>query len=149
MALPQAALEQLAFPVLGADQIARLRPFAKLENTNSNDVLFEAGQANYNLIVVLKGTTNIVDRANGDHVLKASGPGQFNGELGLLNGQRAFAACIVDEPGQVLLLPPAAVPRNHRLRPGHQQHFRYRLCGPSPASYGEFNCVSHHHRQRT
>jgi thioredoxin reductase (NADPH) len=42
-------------------------------------------------------------------VLQASGPGQFNGELGLLNGQRAFAACIVDEPGQVLLLPPAAV----------------------------------------
>jgi thioredoxin reductase (NADPH) len=109
MAFPRSVLEQLAYPVLDVAQIARLRPFGRVKVTHRDEVLFEAGTSNYDLVVVLEGATNFVDRANSDHVLKTNGPGEFNGELGLINGQKAFAACIVSEPGHVLMVPPARV----------------------------------------
>ena len=47
---------------------------------------------------MLEGQTRIVDRANDDRVIRTS-PGEFDGELGILTGQRAFVACVVAEPG--------------------------------------------------
>ena len=104
-----AILEQQAFPVLGSAQIARLRAFGTVKATTAGEVLFDIGDPDYGLVVVLDGETAVVDRANRDKVLKTSGPGEFNGELGLLNGQGAFAACIIRKSGKVLLVPRAAV----------------------------------------
>jgi thioredoxin reductase (NADPH) len=95
--------EQQAFPVLDVPQIARLRAFGTVKDTHPGEVLFDVGEC------ALEGATDIVDRANTDHVLKTSGPGEFNGELGLLTGQSAFTACIISKPGKVLIVPPAGV----------------------------------------
>ncbi|WP_046863891.1 FAD-dependent oxidoreductase [Microvirga massiliensis] len=109
MANTFSVLEEQAFPVLTSEQIARLGSFGASKATQPGDILFDVGDSGYSLVVVLEGRTDIVDRANGDHVLKTSGPGEFNGELGLLTGQSTFAACIVRQAGKVLLVPPASV----------------------------------------
>ena len=103
-------LRRQAFPVLDAAQIAALRPFASERATQPGDVLFEIGESYYPLVEVLAGKTQILERSEGaDRVIKESGPGEFHGELGMLTGQRAFAACVVAAPGRVLLVQPAAV----------------------------------------
>ena len=109
MASTPSISEQQAFPVLDVPQIARLRAFGTVKDTHPGEVLFDVGECAYSLVVVLEGATDIVDRANTDHVLKTSGPGEFNGELGLLTGQSAFTACIISKPGKVLIVPPAGV----------------------------------------
>jgi len=59
---------------------------------------------------VLAGRTEIIDRTDGaDHLITGAGPGEFNGELGLLTGQTVYATCIVREPGEVLVVPASAV----------------------------------------
>ncbi|HEX5500495.1 MAG TPA: FAD-dependent oxidoreductase, partial [Thermomicrobiales bacterium] len=103
-------LRRQAKIALDNDDIARLLPFGAVRATRVGDVLFEVGEANYPLVVNLSGRTDIIDRSEGgEFVLQSSGPGEFNGELGLLTGQVAFAACIVREAGEALIIPPDAV----------------------------------------
>ncbi len=110
MSDPQSEIQRQAFPVLTDEQIALLRPFGEVHPTQAGDVLFEVGDATYPLVVVLSGQTAILDRSEGsDQLITTTGPGGFNGELGLLTGQMVFAACVVREPGEVLLIPPAGV----------------------------------------
>lgn len=85
-----------AFPVLEGPQIAKLRSFGMTRKTYADEVLIEIGNAIPGLFVVLDGQTRIVDRVNDDRVIRASGPGEFNGELGILTGQRVFVACVPD-----------------------------------------------------
>ena len=73
-------------------------------------MLFDVGDSPYPLVVVLSGRTEIIDRSDGgEFFIKTSGPGEFDAELGLLTGQAAFAASIVREAGEVLLIPQAGV----------------------------------------
>jgi len=112
MAMTQQQLEQQAFPLLTERQIGLLRAFGEERPTAAGDVLFEVGDPSYHLVVVLAGRTAIVERTDGEgRVIKESGPGEFHGELGLLTGQTVFAACVVVEPGVVLLVPPAQLRR--------------------------------------
>ncbi len=91
--------------VLDEREIALLRPFGAVQTTRVGDVLFEVGDAPYPLVVVLAGRTEIVDRSDGgEFVIKSSGPGEFDGELGLLTGQPAFAASVVREAGAALVV---------------------------------------------
>ena len=102
--------QQQAFPVLTDEQIELLRPFGEVRRTQGGDVLYEVGDAAYPLVVVLSGRTAIIDRSDeSDQLITTTGPGEFNGELGLLTGQTVFAACVVREPGEVLILPPDCV----------------------------------------
>src|SRR5918996_2492048 len=110
MSDPRSEIQPQAFPLLTDEQIALLRPFGEVRPTQAGEVLFEVGDATYPLVVVLSGETAIIDRSDGsDQEIATTGPGGFNGELGLLTGQMVFAACVVREPGEVLVVPPAAV----------------------------------------
>jgi thioredoxin reductase (NADPH) len=109
MAHSSSVLEAQAFPVLTVSQISSLRPFGATRTARAGEILIEVGDTIAGLFVVLQGTTSILDRANDDKVLRTSGPGEFNGELGLLTGQRAFVACIVDEPTTLLFIQSSSV----------------------------------------
>jgi thioredoxin reductase (NADPH) len=99
-----------AFPVLTDAQIDLLRPFGRIQETKAGDVLFEVDDTSYDMIVILKGGTRILERTGGtDRVLKESGPGEFHAELGLLTGRTVFVACQVREAGEVLLVPATKV----------------------------------------
>ena len=101
--------DERAFPVLDVSQIAKLRRFGTTWNVHADEVLIEVGDAIPGLFVVLEGQTRIVDRANNDRVIRTTGPGEFNGELGILTGQRAFVACVAAEPGALLFVPSTRV----------------------------------------
>jgi thioredoxin reductase (NADPH) len=101
--------DEQAFPVLDESQITKLRPFGTTRSICANEVPIEVGDDIPGLFVVLEGQTRIVDRATEDRVIRTSGPGEFNGELGILTGQRAFVACVVTEPGTLLFVPSAKV----------------------------------------
>lgn len=103
-------LKRVAFSSLNARQIALLRPFGTERATETGDVLFEVGDTAADLIIVLAGRTDIVERWDGtDHVIKTVGPGGFLGELGLLTGQAVIASCVVRDPGTVLSVAPDAL----------------------------------------
>ena len=114
---PEQIREQ-AFPVLTDDQIALLRPFGSERDTAAGDVLFEVGDPDYPMVVVLSGRTRVIDRSFGmDRTITEAGPGEFGGELGLLSGQTVFLACEVTEAGRVLSIPPVKVRKLIRTVP--------------------------------
>ena len=119
MDFPLNERERQSAPVLSAEQITSLRPLGEIRRTHTVDVLFEVGDATYPMVVVLAGRTEIIDRSEGiDRVIKTSGPGEFQAELGLLTGQAVFVACVVREAGEVLLIPAAAVQEIIATMPG-------------------------------
>jgi thioredoxin reductase (NADPH) len=110
MSIPESELERRAFPRLTDDQIDLLRPFGEVRPTAAGEILFEVGDRDYPMVVVLSGSTEIVDRSERvDSILMTNTAGDFLGELGLLTGQTSFASCVVVEPGEVLLLTSQAV----------------------------------------
>jgi thioredoxin reductase (NADPH) len=74
-------------------------------------VLSAAGDATYDLIVVLDGEVDAIEERGRpvERVLATFGPGQFFGELGLLAGKRAALTTVVRRPGRVVRVTAAAV----------------------------------------
>jgi thioredoxin reductase (NADPH) len=93
-----------AFPRLSQEQIERLSAHGERRHTEADEVLFRAGDVDYDFFVVLEGK---VATESDDGVIAVHGPGRFLGELSLLTGQAAFFAAIVREPGDVLVVPVA------------------------------------------
>jgi thioredoxin reductase (NADPH) len=94
-----------AFPVLSPSQLAEMASFGSEKPVAAGDLLFEAGDASFDLFVVLDGEIEIV-RSNDDDndIVPAFGRGTFVGELALLTGQRRFLTGRVTRPGRVLVL---------------------------------------------
>ena len=81
-------------------------------------MLFQAGEASYDLFVVLAGEVQVVRSGGADEVIVAEfGPGGFVGELTLLTGQRRFLTGRVSEPGRVLVIAQAEFRRLMSVRP--------------------------------
>ena len=97
------------FPVLDVGQLGLLRGFGSERPIAPGDVLFAAGDESYDLIVVVSGTADIVERlAEPEQSVVASfGAGQFLGEIGLLTGQRPFLSAVATSAGRVLVVPVA------------------------------------------
>ncbi len=97
-------------PVLSDPDIAQLKAFGSTKFTRAGDVLFANGDAHYPLIVVLSGKVGVYAR-DGEHatLIRSSGRGEFHGELSVLTGQDSVLDCIVDEDGEVLIIPAHAV----------------------------------------
>jgi thioredoxin reductase (NADPH) len=94
------------YPTLTADQIALLRRFGETHTTRAGDVIWSVGERHPSLVVVLSGQVRAIDRSDGyDRTILEAGPGQFIGELSLLTGQIAWATCVVQEGGEVLIVP--------------------------------------------
>jgi thioredoxin reductase (NADPH) len=93
------------FPVLTPAQMAEIMAFGVERSTSAGELLFEAGEASYDLFVVLDGEVQIVRGEEPETTIIASyGPGGFIGELNLLTGQRRSLGCRVTQPGRVLVV---------------------------------------------
>src|SRR5271170_5755033 len=97
--------EVISSPELSASELAEITPFGIEHPVAAGQLLFEAGEASYDLFVVLEGAVEVV-RSNGadEAVVAAFGPGNFVGELTLLTGQRRFLTGRVTQPGRVLVI---------------------------------------------
>jgi thioredoxin reductase (NADPH) len=70
------------------------------------ELLFQAGEATYDLFVVLEGEVEILRSDDRDETpILVFGSGGFVGELTLLTGQRRFLNCRVTRAGRVLVIP--------------------------------------------
>ena len=74
---------------------------------SSGEALVRVDDRQYPLVYTISATLKLCDPDG--MVLGVMDPGQFTGELGLLFGQTAFADCIVEKSGQVLLIAPEVV----------------------------------------
>lgn len=92
-------------PPLTDAQWQRMLRYGTPIDAAAGDVLFRSGERWYDLILVESGAVDIVREPLKwiDETLIATlGPRTFVGELGLLNGQRAFLTARVAEPGRML-----------------------------------------------
>src|SRR6266699_5991201 len=79
-----------AFPALSDEQWARLQACGSAQEVESGALLFGAGEAAYDLILVDSGEAEVVRAATAraaEAVVARFGTGQFVGELSLLTGQ--------------------------------------------------------------
>ncbi len=99
-----------AFPTLSPSQLARLSAWAEPVSVAVGDVLFAAGDAEYDLIFIESGEVEVIRGATPDspaQVVARHGPGRFLGELNMLTGQAVYLTARVAVAGQVRRIPPA------------------------------------------
>jgi thioredoxin reductase (NADPH) len=108
----------VASPLLSASELADMATFGAERDTRAGELLFQAGDASYDLFVVLEGAVQVVRPSGADEVLLAEfGPGNFVGELTLLTGQRRFLTGRVSQSGRVLVIAQAELRRLMSVRP--------------------------------
>jgi thioredoxin reductase (NADPH) len=92
-------------PTLTDSQWNRLVRYGTPIDTSEGDVLFASGDRWYDLILVETGAVDVVReklRWVEETLIATLGERTFVGELGLLNGQRAFLTARVSKPGRML-----------------------------------------------
>ncbi len=94
-------------PGLSPVQLERLRRFGRVEDIAAGQMLRAAGTVADDLIVILSGQAEIVERLGdgSERLLARFGPSEFTGELGLLLGKRTSLDSVMRTPGQVLRVP--------------------------------------------
>jgi thioredoxin reductase (NADPH) len=97
--------EAEAFPSLTAGQIARIAPFASERDLADGESLWEAGDRNRPLFVVVSGEIEILSGAH--HVVTVHNAGAFTGDVDLLSGRPVVVRARARGSARVLELPPA------------------------------------------
>jgi thioredoxin reductase (NADPH) len=91
-----------AYPRLDGEQVALLTAYGAARPVPRGEVLFREGERDYDFHVISQG---MVAELEEDEVLRVHGPGRFVGELGELTGQPAFFTAVVQEPGELVVIP--------------------------------------------
>src|SRR3954453_22062669 len=93
-----------AFPTLSAEMAARLIPMSAPRAVSVGDVLFSAGDRDYDFFYLESAEVDIVRGATPDapaEVVGHHGSGRFLGELNMLTGQSAYLTALVSSGGIV------------------------------------------------
>jgi thioredoxin reductase (NADPH) len=97
-----------AFPRLSDERLDALAAEGTRHRTQRGELLYRAGETISDLLVISRGLVSLVEDEGGKgRVLSRHGPGRFLGEIGLLTGQAMLLTAVVDEPGEVLVVPVA------------------------------------------
>src|SRR6201997_3980681 len=99
----------VASPRLGDELFARLLAYGTPHQTHRGDVLFRPGDEHVDLIVVDRGSVEVVRTETAGvpaATVAAVDAGGFVGELNLLTGQNVYLLCRVREGGTVYRVPP-------------------------------------------
>ena len=108
-----------AFPTLDDSQLATLAALGTRRSISSGEYLFREGDSTYDFYAVLSGAIDILMQVDGEEqVIARHGAGRFLGELNMLTGLRVFVSARVAEPGEVIMLPAAALRRVLASHPG-------------------------------
>jgi thioredoxin reductase (NADPH) len=97
------------FPVLSAQDIARIGRFGSVRRYTRGERLVAAGEPGPGMFLILKGAVAISQRDGVGQVtpLVRHGPGEFLGEVGQLSGRNSLVDGYAEEDVEALLLPPA------------------------------------------
>ncbi|HWW91185.1 MAG TPA: FAD-dependent oxidoreductase [Solirubrobacteraceae bacterium] len=97
--------DPVAFPVLSASELGELAAFGSERAVSAGHLLFKAGEASFDLFVILEGAAQVFRSGEeGDVVVAAFEPGMFVGELNLLTGQRRFLTARITRAGRVVVI---------------------------------------------
>ncbi|HEX6553079.1 MAG TPA: FAD-dependent oxidoreductase [Ktedonobacteraceae bacterium] len=107
-----AADDAVVFPTLADSELAVLEALGTRRPVTVGEYLYREGDIAYDFYVILSGAVEIVARSDGEErIIARHRPGGFLGELNLLTGQRVYLSARVVEPGEVLVVPRAALQR--------------------------------------
>jgi CRP-like cAMP-binding protein len=116
-----------AVPALSDEQWARLQAYVSAQEVESGALLWGAGEATYDLILVDSGEAEVARAATAraaEAVVARFGTGQFAGKLSLLTGQATYLRARVPKPGQVHRISPVWFRQLARHRIGQYAHFQ-------------------------
>jgi thioredoxin reductase (NADPH) len=102
----RAQLEAQAYPGLSPEELEQLRPYGHVRRVEAGEVLFDAGDTDVPLYVLLSASMEFYDPADPQRRVIGGTPTAYVGELGLLTGQKVFATGKVTVGGDVLVVPP-------------------------------------------
>ena len=91
-----------AYPRLDVEQVGLLTAYGAARPVPRGEVLFREGDRDYDFYVISQG---MVAEVEDGEALRLHGPGRFVGELGQLTGQPAFFTAVVQEPGELVVIP--------------------------------------------
>src|ERR687894_1335408 len=93
-------------PTLREDQIEILSRYGQTRTTEVGEVLFRAGDASNDFIVVLEGEVEVIEDFAGEtRTVGVFRAGRFLGDLNLLTGQAVIPSAVMRESGEVLAIP--------------------------------------------
>src|SRR5438105_9770671 len=93
------------YPRLTDGQISRISGIGKRRSISVGEVLFEPGDRNTNLFLVLNGGIEILRPVAGrEEPITVLGPGQFTGEINMLSARVTLARARVAAEGSVVAL---------------------------------------------
>jgi thioredoxin reductase (NADPH) len=99
------ALDERRFPVLTDEQIAKLSRFAEERSVQAGEVLYEQGDSEQGIFILLSGAADILGIVRGkESALAHLLPGQFTGEANQIMGRRSLVRGRMAEAGKVLNL---------------------------------------------
>jgi thioredoxin reductase (NADPH) len=92
-------------PILNAEQMDRIRAFAKPRQVTAGEVLYNPDDDTPPVFVVITGAIKIASVGGGeDRAVTTYTPGQFSGELLMISGRRSIYRCQAVETGALLEL---------------------------------------------
>jgi thioredoxin reductase (NADPH) len=94
-----------AFPVLTSAQIDRVRPMSKSRRVEDGETLFDAGDSDVPVFVLLSGAMEIVQpELAGELPIATHHAGEFTGEMTMISGRRCLVRGRVTKAGDFLEL---------------------------------------------
>ena len=103
---------QQMFPKLSDAQIARVAAHAVRRSVAAGEVLFDQGDTNVGIYVVLSGALEIVRPGMaGDDPITVHHAGEFTGEVSVLSGRRALVRGRMSEAARSSFLDPEGLRR--------------------------------------
>ncbi|MGB8169718.1 MAG: FAD-dependent oxidoreductase [Chthoniobacteraceae bacterium] len=112
--------QSIAFPKLDDRQLAMLEPLGQRRIVRRGEIIFEAGQRDLGLTVVLSGAVEVFEPRDGQElILGIAGPRDFVGDVAMLNGTSTLAnARGQAEESEVLEVPAVELRRALAELPG-------------------------------
>jgi thioredoxin reductase (NADPH) len=93
------------FPVLTAEQQARVLDHGRTRTVAPGEVLVELNQQPTEVFVVVEGKLEALSvSGNKEDIFAVVGPGMFTGELNLLSGRRSLARIRAAEPSKLIVI---------------------------------------------
>ncbi len=98
--------ESLAFPRLTREQVERLTPVGHCRLCSDGDVLFAVNERHFSFFVAIHGKIDIIapgqNDDGGDLLITTHEPGEFTGDVSMINGQPAIVSAICNGPTDVI-----------------------------------------------
>jgi thioredoxin reductase (NADPH) len=95
--------DEMMYPRMSAPKLERLAEMGTRRSFAAGETLYEQGQHDAPFLVIERGRVRVLDRKPGKDVWVAEADaGTFLGDIATFTGEPAIAACVADEPTDVI-----------------------------------------------